>query len=80
MDKLGGPRVTISDTEAVKCEKCGGEVFTQGFMMRRVSPILTGDGRPGIIPIPVFVCDKCGHVNSEFIPEEIRNNVTGNEE
>lgn len=71
--KLGAPQMTLRDTEPVKCELCGGEVFEQGVILRKVSALLTGNGKPGIVPVPVFMCSKCGHVNSEFIPEEIRN-------
>jgi hypothetical protein len=28
----------------------------------------------GIIPIPVFACQKCGHVNEKFLPAELKNN------
>lgn len=73
VNKLGTPTFNANDTEAVKCEKCGGEIFQQGLMLRKVSALLTGTGKPGIIPVPVFICEKCGHVNSEFIPEEFKN-------
>ena len=76
--KLGAPSFTLKDTEAVKCELCGGEVFDQGVMLRRVSPILTGNGKPGIVPVPVFICSKCGHVNKEFIPQELQSESNGN--
>ena len=64
--------MTLRDTEPVKCEVCGGEVFEQGVMLRKVPAILTGNGKPGVIPVPVFMCSKCGHVNLEFIPEELQ--------
>lgn len=74
MDKLGGPQISLQNTEAVKCDKCGGEVFEQAVMLRKVSALMTGTGQPGIIPIPVFICSKCGHVNDEFIPQDLKNN------
>ncbi len=74
MDKLGGPQISLQDTTAVKCEKCGGEIFESGMLLREVSALMTGTGQPGIIPIPVFICSKCGHVNSQFIPQELRDN------
>jgi hypothetical protein len=27
---------------------------------------------PSYIPIPVFACLKCNHVNKEFLPREIQ--------
>lgn len=72
--KLGNIQLNVNDTKAVKCEICGNEIFDQGVMLREVSPLLTGTGQPGIIPIPVFVCSKCGHVNKQFLPAELQEN------
>lgn len=72
MEKLGGPQISLQDTTPVVCEKCGGQVFENGVILREVSAILTGTGQPGIIPIPVFICSECGHVNTQFIPQELR--------
>lgn len=74
MNKLGGPQISLQDTTAVKCEKCGNEIFEQGVMLREVSALMTGTGQPGIIPIPVFICSNCGHVNEQFIPQDLKNN------
>lgn len=61
----------LSKTTPVKCEECGNTVFTEGVVLRRVSRILTGDSKDGILPIPVFACTKCGHVNKEFLPKGV---------
>ena len=67
------PKIGLDQTTAVKCEKCGCETFIEAVMLRKVSPILTGTGQPGIIPIPTFVCVKCSHVNTEMLPKELQN-------
>lgn len=64
--------VDITQTTGVKCEECGGIYFDQSLVLRKASAILTGTGQPGYVPIPVFSCKKCGHVNSEFLPKEIQ--------
>jgi uncharacterized Zn finger protein len=64
--------VDISQTQSVTCEECGGVYFEQGLILRKASKFLTGTGQVGIIPIPVFNCKKCGHVNKEFQPKEIK--------
>jgi len=48
--------VDISQSTAVLCEECNGTYFEQALVIRRVSAILTGQGKPGFIPIPVFKC------------------------
>jgi len=62
----------ITKTTPETCEKCGSEAFVQALMMRRVSALLTDTGKEGFIPVQVFSCAACGHVNTRFIPEELR--------
>jgi len=64
--------VDISQTTPVLCEECGGTYFEQAMVLRRVSAILTGQGKPGYMPIPVFRCADCGHVNKDFLPKEVQ--------
>lgn len=73
MENLQQPKINLNQTTAIKCEKCGCETFMEAVMLRKVSPILTGTGQPGIIPIPTFVCTKCGGVNQEMLPKELQN-------
>jgi len=37
-------------------------------MLRKASKFLTGTAQDALIPIPVFACGKCGHVNKDFLP------------
>lgn len=67
-----GINVDISQTTPVLCEECNGTYFEQAMVIRRVSSILTGQGKPGFMPIPVFRCAECGHVNGEFLPKEVQ--------
>lgn len=64
--------VDISQTTPVLCEECSGTYFDQALVIRKVSGLLTGQSKPGFVPIPVFKCCKCGHVNTEFLPKEIQ--------
>ena len=61
----------ISQTVPVKCDECGGIYFEQVLHIRRASGLLTGQAKPSDVPIPVFACKSCGHVNSEFQPREL---------
>lgn len=62
--------IDLSQTTAVVCEECGHEHFVQVNMMRKLSPMLSPNGQPALIPIPVFACAKCNHVNEEFLPND----------
>lgn len=65
--------VDINQTTAVTCDECGTPQFNQQLILRKASGFLTGTGQPTYIPIPVFACAKCGHINGEFLPKELKN-------
>jgi len=67
--------ITLDKTTSVVCEKCENEVFIEGMMLRKASRFVTGTSQDALIPIPVFSCSKCGHINEEFIPMQLRNNA-----
>jgi len=64
--------IDITQTQAVVCEECNHVHFEQVVVLRKASGLLTGTGQPTYIPIPVFACTKCGHVNAEFLPKEVK--------
>lgn len=64
--------VDINQTSGVTCDDCGGVYFDQSLILRKVSGLISGTGKPSYIPIPVFACKKCGSVNKEFLPQEIK--------
>jgi len=67
------PQVDITQTSGVTCDDCGGVYFDQSLILRKVSGLISGTGKPSYIPIPIFACKKCGTVNEEFLPREIKN-------
>lgn len=64
------PNISFDQTLPVECEECGHNMFQQALHLRKASGLLTGTGQTSYIPIPVFACLKCGHVNAEFLPKE----------
>jgi hypothetical protein len=70
--------ITLDKTSGVSCDECKGEVFTDGVMLRKASRFITGTAQDAIIPIQVFSCVKCGHVNEEFLPSQLRNKSEDN--
>jgi len=63
--------IDINQTTPLICESCGHTHFTQVYLMRKLSPLLSPTGEPALIPIPVYACTKCNHVNPEFLPKEL---------
>ena len=66
--KDGQPQQTIdmSQTTPIKCEKCENSTFKQTLLIRKVSALISPNGQEQYVPIAVFACEKCGHVNTEF--------------
>ena len=62
--------VALKDTTAIACEECGHGVFQEGVLLRKISRFVTGTSQDALMPIPVFACSKCGHVNAEFMPKD----------
>ena len=64
--------VSLDKTLPIICEKCGNQTFTEAVILRKVSRFLTGQPQDGLVPIPVFCCTGCGHVNNDFLPAELK--------
>ena len=61
--------VRLDDLTDVKCDDCGGEYFRAAMLMKRLSPLVSPTGKEQIVPIQIYRCDDCGHVNEVFIPK-----------
>ena len=62
--------IDLSQTTAEVCEKCENDTFQQVYKMRKLSALLSPVGQNSMIPMPVFACTKCNHINSTFLPKE----------
>jgi len=60
--------VDLSQTVAEVCEECGNDTFITAFKLRKLSSLLSPTGQKTMIPIQIFSCIKCGHINKEFLP------------
>ena len=58
--------IDVSQTTPVKCDKCENQTFKQTLIIRKLSALVSPNGQEQYIPVGVFACEKCGHVNSEF--------------
>ena len=62
--------IDFNQTVAEVCEECQNDTFTQVYQMRTLSALLSPTGEEAKIPIQVFACAKCGHINKGFQPKE----------
>ena len=59
-------QIDFSKTTQIKCDKCENSTFKQTLLVRKMSALASPNGQEMIIPMAVFGCEKCGHVNKEF--------------
>lgn len=78
MEKIQGgageipqPKLNFEELPYVECENeaCKSNQFTEVIMFKKVSRILTGSATDQVVPIPTYVCAKCGHLNQIFTPK-----------
>lgn len=60
--------VGLDNTDEITCDECGGNTFHPAFLLRKVSALISPTGKETVVPIQVFACDSCNHVNKEFLP------------
>ena len=58
----------LNDLDGVCCEKCGNPTFIQAVLLKRIPASISPNGKKTFLPMPIFECSSCGHVNDELIP------------
>jgi hypothetical protein len=51
--------VKMEDLQPINCKRCRGEIFQHAVAIRRLSAILSPDGKEKFASIPVLVCMNC---------------------
>ena len=64
--------IDLTHATTLECEKCGGVGFKQTMMLKKLSPLVSPNGQEAIIPVGVFACESCGHVNKEFAEADVK--------
>ena len=55
-------KVDLSDADTMKCQKCENPIFIQGYIIKRISAIVSPTGQEVIAPVQVFNCGNCGEI------------------
>jgi len=59
--------IDMSKATPVKCNSCENSTFKQTLIISKLSALLSPNGQETIVPSAVFACEKCGHVNQQFV-------------
>lgn len=68
----------IYNSPNVVCS-CGSKIFHEAVVLKKVSSLLSGTGKEELIPIPLYVCDKCGKIPEEFTSRSAAKVLLGEE-
>ncbi len=56
---------------------CGSKIFHEAVVLKKLSSLMSGTGREELVPIPVYVCDKCGKIPDEFTSKSAAKIILG---
>ena len=62
--------LTPSDLTDVVCDKCGEQVFEPVMLFKKISAVLSPTGKESLIPLQVYRCTECKHINEGFLPKD----------
>ena len=55
-------QVDLTDAETMTCMKCDNKIFIQGYVIKKISAIISPTGQEVIAPVQVFNCGNCGEL------------------
>ena len=55
-------QVDLTDAETMTCVKCDNKIFIQGYVIKKISAIISPTGQEVIAPVQVFNCGNCGEI------------------
>ena len=65
------PQIELNTTVPIQTTS-GGDVWKQGFVLRKVSRFITNSSEDAVLPIPVFYCPESGKILKDTLPPELR--------
>ncbi len=60
-------KVDLKDAPSVECEMCQNTHFVPAFIIKKVPPLMSPTGKETLVPVQVFKCGKCNHINELFL-------------
>jgi hypothetical protein len=77
MNSIDPMRLNLDIIKSAKLQKCdcGGVIFTEKIMFKKISALVSPTGKEELYPLQVMICDKCGKIPRELnvydmVPEE----------
>ena len=61
-------QIDLTQADTILCEKCSNGLFIPSFFLKKISALVSPTGQEAIIPVQVYSCGNCGHINSKLNP------------
>jgi hypothetical protein len=71
-------QLDLSQAETILCEKCSNGLFIQSFFLKKLSALVSPTGQEAVIPVQVYSCGNCGHINQKLNPTASETTETSN--
>ena len=55
-------QLDLKNAETMKCAECDNSIFIQGYVIKKISAIVSPTGEEVIAPVQVFNCGSCGEL------------------
>jgi hypothetical protein len=62
--------INPNDLEDMLCEKCECQTFAPAFLFKKLSAVMSPSGKDTLIPLQIYKCTDCGHINEGFLPKD----------
>ena len=59
--------IDLNNVDNIKCEECENETFVSAFVIKQISALMSPTGQETMVPIQLFKCSNCGHINKKFL-------------
>tara|TARA_R100001443_G_scaffold73397_1_gene81322 strand:+ start:508 stop:798 length:291 start_codon:yes stop_codon:yes gene_type:complete len=63
--------IKMEDTTEICCDNCGGVTFEMVLYFRRVSALVSPTAQEAVVPLNLYACKRCQHINKEFLPKGV---------
>jgi len=71
-------QLDLSKAETILCDECNNGLFIQSFFLKKLSALVSPTGKEAVIPVQVFSCGNCGHINQKLNPTASEAKETNN--
>lgn len=69
-NKMEKVNINLDQCETIICSSCGNDEWAEVMKFKKLSVLLSPNGKEGLIPIPIVRCTYCGKSLEEILNGE----------